>query len=243
MSDWNPIPGKPRLAAISSFGFSGTNAHVVIEESPVVVNNPISKHPYEFVPVSATNDRVLHQKERELLSYLEGEGRTVPFEDIIYTLQSGRSHFSVRHGYIVRNIEDLCAKLRERLEGSTNIDGYLEGNTNIKRSELDKRDQTLVTSLMQQLSDSSLSLEAYKDSIVQMAALFVNGEELNFHLLHAQSSRRRVPLPTYPFQLQHCWFESQTQANSDFMSGMYSSLQKRKVETFLRLNLFHRWIT
>ncbi|KWX88444.1 hypothetical protein AMQ83_06715 [Paenibacillus riograndensis] len=228
LSNWNPIPGKPRLAAISSFGFSGTNAHVVIEESPVVVNNPISKHPYEFVPVSATNDRVLHQKERELLSYLEGEGRTVPFEDIIYTLQSGRSHFSVRHGYIVRNIEDLCAKLRERSEGSTNFEGYLEGNTNIKRSELDKRDQTLVTSLMQQLSDSSLSLEAYKDSIMQVAALFVNGEELNFHLLHSQSSRRRVPLPTYPFQLQHCWFESKTQANSDFMSGMYSSLQKKK---------------
>lgn len=32
---WTPPPGVPRTAALSSFGFSGTNCHLVIQEAPV----------------------------------------------------------------------------------------------------------------------------------------------------------------------------------------------------------------
>ncbi|MEX1830139.1 SDR family NAD(P)-dependent oxidoreductase, partial [Luteibacter sp. CQ10] len=49
---WMPEPGRKRLAAVSSFGFSGTNAHLVIEEAPVRARTAVTR-PAHLVVLSA----------------------------------------------------------------------------------------------------------------------------------------------------------------------------------------------
>ncbi|MFE9680727.1 SDR family NAD(P)-dependent oxidoreductase [Streptomyces sp. NPDC006285] len=72
--EW-PSEGRPRRAAVSSFGISGTNAHVIIEEAPpveeqappvVTVTGPVAW------PLSADGPEALREQAGRLLAHLEG---------------------------------------------------------------------------------------------------------------------------------------------------------------------------
>lgn len=92
----------PRRAGISSFGFCGTNAHVVMEEAPhrALSESPIVRH-HEVMLMSAHSVRALDSIEQRLEKFLE---RSSPAEmnDAAFTLAIGRKRlkhrrFSVRH--------------------------------------------------------------------------------------------------------------------------------------------------
>ncbi|MDZ8033649.1 type I polyketide synthase [Nostoc sp. DedSLP04] len=109
---------RPRLAGVSSFGFSGTNAHVIIEEAPLKEQGSRgaeeqrsnSERSYHLLTLSAKSEVAL----RQLVSRYH-DRITNNFDDdlgdLCFTANTGRSHFDYRLAIVTSDLTDLGEKL------------------------------------------------------------------------------------------------------------------------------------
>src|SRR5690606_35254896 len=97
----------PRLAGVSSFGFSGTNAHVVIEEAPPPATSPAAWHrPRHVVCLSGRSDDALEQTRIHVAHAAAG----LPPAEIrhaAHTLNTGRPAWQARSAWIAGEGDDL----------------------------------------------------------------------------------------------------------------------------------------
>ncbi|ABM11838.1 amino acid adenylation domain [Mycolicibacterium vanbaalenii PYR-1] len=95
---------RPRIAGVSSFGFSGTNAHVLLEEAPVA--SPTEEpdeaphRRYHLLPLSARTPEALVRLASRHLAYLEDDPDAT-IVDICAAAGAGRSHFEHRAALVV----------------------------------------------------------------------------------------------------------------------------------------------
>ncbi|RKS68198.1 malonyl CoA-acyl carrier protein transacylase [Actinomadura pelletieri DSM 43383] len=109
-----PETGRPRRAAVSSFGISGTNAHVILEQAP---ESGPRQLPAETAALpwllSAKTPAALDEQIQRLRDHVTARPDLHPAE-IAYTLATGRSHFEHRAALIgdelVRNTATASGK-------------------------------------------------------------------------------------------------------------------------------------
>lgn len=88
--------GKRRLAGVSSFGFSGTNAHIVLEEPPPEeTRTPAAQTSAYFLPLSAKSAGGLTSLATNLAEWLRARVH-VPLHDIVFTANVRRTHHEHR---------------------------------------------------------------------------------------------------------------------------------------------------
>jgi acyl transferase domain-containing protein/acyl carrier protein/SAM-dependent methyltransferase len=107
---WVPAAGAPRRAAVSAFGLSGTNAHVVLEEAPAAAPTIAAAGP-QLLLVSARDADALGHKVADLAAWLRGPGAGAALADVAATLALGRSHFDHRLTCIASTVEQAADKL------------------------------------------------------------------------------------------------------------------------------------
>ncbi|MFH8655643.1 thioester reductase domain-containing protein [Streptomyces afghaniensis] len=114
-----PQTGRPRRAAVSSFGVSGTNAHLILEqapeEEPVVVGNPAPAPAFLPLPLAAKSRPALSARARELMSYVEENPGLSPV-DLAYSLATTRAALPHRAVAVGSDTESLLAALRALTE-------------------------------------------------------------------------------------------------------------------------------
>ncbi|MFE2408020.1 SDR family NAD(P)-dependent oxidoreductase [Kitasatospora sp. NPDC059408] len=95
--EW-PANAWPRRAAVSSFGVSGTNAHVVLEEAPVEISEPVGEAaPGAVLPwvLSARSGPALQAQAGRLAAHLRTRGPLDPV-DVAHSLATGRAAMAHR---------------------------------------------------------------------------------------------------------------------------------------------------
>ena len=116
-SAW-PRGAVPRRAGISSFGFSGTNAHVIIEEGPVTTKPAAADdRPLHCLPLSARTPQALRQLTQQMADALASG---VALSAVAHTAGVGRSHFAERLAVVADCAETARQALLDFLRGEEN---------------------------------------------------------------------------------------------------------------------------
>lgn len=106
-----PASNKPFVAGISSFGFGGTNVHVVLEEAPMDESVQEAENDrYYFIPVSAHNKKALQERVNQLKGLLN-QNHSVQIADLAYSTSIKRSHLSHRVAFTAKTQEELKQQL------------------------------------------------------------------------------------------------------------------------------------
>ena len=97
--------GTPRRAGVTALGVGGTNAHVVLEEAPVVApSKPV--RPIQLLTLSAKTPAALDAATAQLAAHLTAQP-DINLADVAYTLQVGRRAWPHRRIIVARDAADL----------------------------------------------------------------------------------------------------------------------------------------
>lgn len=114
LRDWQRSGNYPLRAGVSSFGIGGTNAHVVLEEAPVIKNSDHhdSEHGDKLLLISAKTETALTAIAQNLATHLQ-QNRDLNLADVAYTLSLGRHPFEHRRMLVCRNVDEAIATLTD----------------------------------------------------------------------------------------------------------------------------------
>jgi acyl transferase domain-containing protein len=188
LREWRGESGLPLRAAVSSFGHSGTNAHMVIEEAPAELHAIQPQEILCLIPLSAKTEASLRQRAVELQQWLEDDGGAHNLSDIAFTLQVGRGHFPWRLVFLVSQIPVLRERLNQWLQAGSAPHCW-SGGAKAQRSGKFPSDSPAAAPI---------------ESMEPWAEAYSSGMEVNWEALWP-SRRRRISLPTYPFSRERFW--------------------------------------
>ncbi|MDH5840264.1 type I polyketide synthase [Bacillus velezensis] len=188
---WPAEGDKPRIAAISSFGAGGSNAHLIVGayQPKRQADGNTEQKPHAVV-LSAHSEQQLKEYAGKLSSFL-ARLENLPsaggysLENIAATLLSGREPFSFRLAVIASSLSELKQRL----------DGFVSGHSDGRHMYFGKASPGRPDVSGQSVSDPE-----------KFAALWVKGLQ---GCKKPETPYQKVPLPTYPFLKETSWLTDQ----------------------------------
>src|SRR5690606_31185804 len=129
-----PAGQNPRLAGVSAFGFSGTNAHIIVEEAPLpVVQTPEVDRPVHILSLSAKSETALQELAGRYADYLATHTTQLP--DAAFTANTGRVHHNHRAVVIAQTVEQMQDQLSAFAagQGTTGVISHVMNSAELTR--------------------------------------------------------------------------------------------------------------
>lgn len=244
LMDWEN-GNVPLRCGVSSFGFSGTNCHVVLEEyksDEIKRNQENSK--LNIFTLSAKSENVLSNMVLQFKKFLNANDK-VNIEEVCYTLNIGRDHNNFRLAILVDNIEDLVCKLdalvknglKEKLDdvyfGSHKV---VADNKNLNLfepneiTEEQKRSYTLEAQRLMQ--EAEADFKTSRSHLEEICRLYVLGADIDWKAFYKDKELRRISLPAYPFEKKRCWINiDKYQSVNKKSSGIHPLIKELAIES------------
>lgn len=198
---WMSPAGRPLMAAVNSFGHSGTNVHLVVQEyRPERTPADDAASPV-LIPLSARKEDRLHAYAEKLLDFLNRQdtgGAAQPFSlaSLACTLQTGREAMKERVVFLVDDPADLRAALADFLAGKSR-NGVWRGQYRKGADAaglFDGDDEDL---------QETIRKWAAKGKLAKIAELWAQGVDVNWEWLYGENKPLRIHAPSYPFAREY----------------------------------------
>lgn len=127
LTPW-PDLGRPAIAGVSSFGISGTNAHVVLEEAPPAAARTNSSPSSQLLVLSAQTPDALAEMATRVETFLDDGNTSVNLDDLCYTAAVRRTRHPQRLALVAHSTDEAREGLAAFIAGEGRI-GLSVGNT------------------------------------------------------------------------------------------------------------------
>ncbi|WP_139491842.1 beta-ketoacyl synthase N-terminal-like domain-containing protein [Brevibacillus dissolubilis] len=212
LQTWERDGSTPRRAGISSFGMSGTNCHLILEEfqteKPVV---PEENHLMMFT-LSGKSQRSVLRLAKRYKDFLQDNAFS--FTDVVHTANRCREHHEHRIAILVSSLADLRVKLSRvsaigeiELFPNLSSEGIYYSNLN-KKAAVDTQERLRKI----QPHENEALLEAYLD-----------GYHMDWEYFYQAKPFNKVPLPSGTYNQVRCWpkLEVAAKAETPLQSLLY----------------------
>ncbi|WP_186785853.1 type I polyketide synthase [Paenibacillus agilis] len=211
--EWESSP-TPRRCGVSSFGISGTNCHVILEEAPEGkhVVKPDKPH-YHLFLLSAQSESALKAYVESSIQFIE-QNPSVNLGDLCFSLSTGRGHYRYRLAIAANSAAEVLEELIRfnklgfaalMNEREAEPSGYLYADY-IERADRNSSQWTAIHS--NTASIAATFVQSDKDDrelCGELGKLYVQGANYNWEQLYRKERRKRISFPTYPFDPYRCW--------------------------------------